>query len=41
VLATLAFSTATQSLRLDSFDLQRFSEYEDEVMAAASWCAPA
>jgi uncharacterized protein (TIGR02421 family) len=36
VLATLAFSTAAQSLRLDSFDLQRFSEYEDEVMAAGS-----
>jgi uncharacterized protein (TIGR02421 family) len=40
VLATLAFSTAAQSLRLDSFDLQRFSEYEDEVMAEAPWSAP-
>ncbi|HEY0334363.1 MAG TPA: flavohemoglobin expression-modulating QEGLA motif protein [Stenotrophomonas sp.] len=40
VLATLAFSTATQTLRLDSFSLQRFSEYEDEVMAGAAWCAP-
>ncbi len=36
VLATLAFSTAAQALRLDAFDLQRFSEHEDEVMAAAS-----
>jgi len=37
VLATLAFSTAAQGLRLDSFELQRFSEYEDEVMAGAPW----
>jgi uncharacterized protein (TIGR02421 family) len=35
VLATLAFSTATQAMRLDTFDLQRFSAYEDELMAAA------
>lgn len=41
VLATLAFSTAAQSLRLDTFDLQRFADYEDEVMAGAAWCAPA
>ena len=41
VLATLAFSTAAQSIRLDTFTLQRFSEYEDEVMADAAWCAPA
>ena len=41
VLATLAFSTAAQSLRLDSFNLQRFSEHEDEVMADAAWCSPA
>lgn len=39
VLATLAFSTAAQALRLDSFDLQRFSEHEDEVMATASAAA--
>lgn len=38
VLATLAFSTAAQALRLDSFELRRFSEYEDEVMAEATWC---
>jgi len=40
VLATLAFSTAAQGLRLDSFELQRFSEYEDEVMAGAAWSGP-
>jgi len=40
VLATLAFTTASQSLRLDSFQLQRFSEYEDEVMAGAAWSTP-
>ena len=33
VLATLAFSTAAQALRLDSFDLQRFSEHEEELIA--------
>jgi len=33
VLATLAFSTAAQGLKLDSFELNRFAEYEDEVMA--------
>lgn len=31
VLAILAFSTATQRMRLD-FDLERFAEYEDEVL---------
>ena len=31
VLAIMAFSTATQRLRLD-FDLERFAEYEDEVV---------
>ncbi|MBO9718266.1 MAG: hypothetical protein J7507_16060, partial [Pseudoxanthomonas sp.] len=41
VLATLAFSTAAQSLRLDSFDLQRFTEYEDELLQGAAWSAPA
>ncbi|WP_372013843.1 tyrosine/phenylalanine carboxypeptidase domain-containing protein [Pseudoxanthomonas sp. 10H] len=41
VLATLAFSTAAQSLRLDSFELQRFTEYEDEVLEAADWSRPA
>lgn len=40
VLATLAFSTAAQSLRLDTLTLQRFTEYEDEVMAEAAWSAP-
>jgi len=35
VLATLAFSTAAQGLRLDSFELGRFSEYEDETIAGA------
>jgi len=33
VLATLAFSTAAQGLRLDSFELERFAAYEDEVIA--------
>ena len=40
VLATLDFSTAAQSLRLDTLTLQRFTEYEDEVMAEAAWSAP-
>lgn len=40
VLATLAFSTAAQSLRLDTLTLQRFTEYEDEVMAEAAWSTP-
>ena len=35
VLSTMAFSAATQRLRLDTFDLQRFVEYEDEVIAEA------
>lgn len=35
VLATLAFSTAAQAMRVDTFDLQRFSAYEDELMATA------
>lgn len=33
VLATMAFSTATQRLRLDRLDLQRFVDYEDEVIS--------
>lgn len=37
VLATLAFSTAAQSLQLETFDLDRFAEYEDEVLAGAGW----
>lgn len=41
VLATLAFSTAAQSLRLDAFTLDRFSEHEEETMAEAAWAAPA
>ncbi len=36
VLATLAFSTAAQAMRLDTFDLQRFSAVEDELMAGAA-----
>ncbi|KAF1694569.1 flavohemoglobin expression-modulating QEGLA motif protein [Pseudoxanthomonas koreensis] len=39
VLATLAFSPAAQSLRLDGFDLQRFAEAEDEVMEAGAAAA--
>jgi uncharacterized protein (TIGR02421 family) len=35
VLALMAFSAATQHLRLDRFDLQRFVDYEDEVIADA------
>jgi hypothetical protein len=35
VLATLAFSTVTQAMRLDTFDLERFAAYENELMAAA------
>jgi len=35
VLANMAFSAATQHLRLDRFDLQRFVDYEDEVIAEA------
>ena len=34
VLSTMAFSAAAQRLRLDSLDLQRFVDYEDEVIAA-------
>jgi uncharacterized protein (TIGR02421 family) len=33
VLSIMAFSAATQRLRLDTFDVQRFVEYEDEVIA--------
>ncbi|MBF6023166.1 flavohemoglobin expression-modulating QEGLA motif protein [Lysobacter niastensis] len=33
VLATMAFSSATQRLRLDTFELQRFVDFEDEVIA--------
>ena len=33
VLATLAFTTATQAMRLDTFDLERFSAVEDALMA--------
>jgi uncharacterized protein (TIGR02421 family) len=35
VLAIMAFSAATQRLRLDRFDLQRFVDHEDEVIADA------
>ncbi|BCT93221.1 hypothetical protein LYSHEL_22440 [Lysobacter helvus] len=33
VLATMAYSAGTQRLRMDTFDLQRFVAYEDEVIA--------
>lgn len=33
LLATMAFSTAAQRLRLDTFDLHRFVDHEDEVIA--------
>jgi uncharacterized protein (TIGR02421 family) len=36
VLATMAFSAATQRLRLDRLNLQRFVDYEDEVIAEAA-----
>ena len=35
VLAIMAFSAAAQRLRLDRLDLQRFVDYEDEVIAEA------
>ena len=40
VLAIMAFSAATQRLRLDRFDLQRLVDYEDEVIADAGWKSP-
>lgn len=39
VLATLAFTTATQAMRVDTFDLERFSAIEDELMADATLSA--
>jgi hypothetical protein len=33
VLSIMAFSAAVQHLRLDRFDLQRFVDFEDEVIA--------
>jgi uncharacterized protein (TIGR02421 family) len=33
VLATMAFSAATEAFRLDTFDLERFVTYEDETIA--------
>lgn len=36
VLSIMAFSAATQRLRLDRFDLQRFVDYENEVIAEAA-----
>ena len=36
VLSIMAFSAATQRLRLDRFDLQRFVDYENEVIADAA-----
>jgi len=35
VLSIMAFSAATQRLRLDTLELQRFVDYEDEVIADA------
>ena len=35
VLATMAFSAATEAFRLDTFDLERFVAYEDETIAAS------
>lgn len=35
VLSTMAFSVAAQKLRIDALDLQRFVEYEDELVAVA------
>lgn len=37
VLATLAFSAATQRLRLDRLDSQRFVDYEDEAIEASGF----
>jgi len=36
VLSLMAFSAATQRLRLDRFDLQRFVDYENEIIAEAA-----
>jgi uncharacterized protein (TIGR02421 family) len=36
VLSIMAFSAATQRLRLDTFDLQRFVAYEDEMIAESA-----
>lgn len=38
VLATMAFSTAAQRLRLDRMDLQRFVEFEDELIEESGIC---
>lgn len=38
VLATLSFSAAMQHLRLDTFYLDRFVEYEDEIIADSGIC---
>jgi hypothetical protein len=38
VLSIMAFSAATQRLRLDRFDLQRFVDFEDEVIAECGAC---
>jgi hypothetical protein len=37
VLSIMAFSAATQRLRLDRLDLLRFADYEDEVIADAGF----
>lgn len=39
VLATLAFSAGMQHFRLDTFDLDRFVEYEDEIIQASGICS--
>ncbi|GAA5067053.1 flavohemoglobin expression-modulating QEGLA motif protein [Lysobacter panacisoli] len=38
VLATMAFSTAAQRLRLDRLDLQRFVAFEDEMIEESGIC---
>jgi len=38
VLATMAFSAATEKYRLDTFTLDRFVEYEDERIAESGIC---
>jgi hypothetical protein len=37
VLSIMAFSAATQRLRLDRLDLQRFVDYEDELIAESGF----
>jgi uncharacterized protein (TIGR02421 family) len=39
VMATMVYSAATQRLRLDTFDLQRFVDFEEETIAASGLAA--